>query len=142
MTRLALMIVATLLVCAPAGATFEMDDPMQQLDELREAQEAENAKARSSSLVVLEKRDYLKMIVANYVHGFKEFDTTVRSSGELVEVGIYYRPDDQDKDRAEQLSNRFRKELPLILEDPVYQWAKDVAVEVSVRSSPVPGLDN
>ena len=142
MKRLTLVLVIGLLACAPAGATFEMDDPLQQIEDLRATQETENAKAQTSSYVVLEKRDYLKLIVGNYVHGFNEFDTTIQTSNDEIGVGIYYRPGDQDKGRAEQLAERFRKELPFILGDPGYPWAKEVTIQVSVRQAPVPDLSD
>lgn len=142
MKRLALVLIIGLLACAPAGATFEIDDPLQQIEDLRATQETENAKAQGSSYVVLEKRDYLKLLIGNYVHGFNEFDTTVQTSNDEVLVGIYYRPVDQDKGRAEQLAKRFRKELPMVLDNPGYPWAKEVAIQVSVRQAPIPDFSD
>ena len=82
--------------------------------------------------IELEKRDYLKLIVGNYVHGFKEFDTSVVAFDDSVSVGIYFDSDEQDKSRADQLAERFRKQLPLMLER--YEWADEIAVVVSVYS--------
>jgi hypothetical protein len=80
--------------------------------------------------IVLDKKDYLTLIVSNYVHGFKEFDTSVTSFEDGVSVGIYYDSSTQSKDRANQLAERFRFQIPLML--GTYNWAKDIKVIVNV----------
>ena len=134
MKRLVLILVLCHLACMPAVATFEVDDPVQSIEDLRAANAAGKANSHAD-LIALDKRDYLKLIVGTYVHGFNEFDTTIWTSGELVKVGIYYSPNEQDKRRAEQLAKRFREQLPLILGEPQYQWANDVGIEVSVHQA-------
>ena len=132
MKRLVLVFVFWQLACMPAVATFETDDPLQQIEALRATQEAENA-SKGTSLVTLDKRDYLKLIVGTYVNGFNEFDTTIWTSDELVKVGIYFDPDKQDEGRAGQLAEQFREQLPLILGEARYKWASDVEIEVGVH---------
>ena len=80
--------------------------------------------------IELEKRDYLLLIVGNYVNGFKEFDTSVVAFDDSVSVGIYFDSDGQDNNRADQLAERFRKQIPLMLER--YEWADEIAVVVNV----------
>jgi len=134
MKRLVLVLVLCHLACVPAVATFEVDDPVQQIEDLRTADPAGKTN-RHADLIALDKRDYLKLIVGTYVHGFNEFDTTIWTSDELVKVGVYYDPNEQDKRRAEQLVKRFMEQLPLILGEPQYQWANDVGIEVSVHNA-------
>jgi len=118
----------------PAAATFELDDPVQSIEDMRAAQAVGEANSHAD-LIALDKRDYLKLIVGTYVHGFNEFDTSIWTSDELVKVGIYYNPNEQDERKAEQLAERFREQLPLILGEPQYQWANDVGIEVSVHNA-------
>ena len=132
MKRLILILVLCHLACMPAVATFELDDPVQSIEDLRAAQAVGETNSHAD-LIALDKRDYLKLIVGIYVHGFNEFDTTIWASDELVKVGIYYNPTEQDKRRAEQLAKQFREQLPLILGEPQYQWANDVGIEVDTH---------
>ena len=80
--------------------------------------------------IELEKRDYLMLIVGNYVHGFKEFDTSVVAFDDSVSVGIYYDAETQDGNKAETLADRFRKQLPRLLAK--YEWANEVTFVVNV----------
>ena len=80
--------------------------------------------------IELEKRDYLTIIVSNYVHGFKEFDTSVVTFDDSINVGIYYNSNKQNFDRAEQLAARFKEFLPSMLE--AYDWASDISIVVNV----------
>jgi hypothetical protein len=82
--------------------------------------------------IELEKKDYLTLLVMNYVHGFKEFDTSVVSLEGAVSIGIYYDTSTQAEARANQLALRFRSQLPVKLNQ--YQWAKNVKVIVNVYS--------
>ena len=82
--------------------------------------------------IELEKKDYLALIVSNYVYGFNEFDMSVVGYEEAVSVGIYYDVSTQKENRAVQLSERFRKNIPKILEK--YSWAKNIEVLVNVYS--------
>jgi len=132
MKRLVLVLVLCHLYCMPAVATFELEDPVQSIEDMRAAKAVGETNSHAE-LIALDKRDYLKLIVGTYVHGFNEFDTTIWTSDELVKVGIIYNPNEQDKRRAEQLAERFREQLPLILGEPQYQWANDVGIEVSVQ---------
>ena len=131
MKRLVLIFVLCQLAVVPAVATFEVDDPVQQIEDLRTAEKAGNTNG-NADLIALDKTDYLKLIVASYVNGFNEFDTTTWTSDELVKVGIYYDPGEQDRDRAEQLAAQFREKLPLMLAEAQYRWARDVEIEVAI----------
>ena len=82
--------------------------------------------------IELEKKDYLALVVGNYVHGFNEFDTSIVTFENAVRVGIYYDQSTQDRNRAVQLSERFRTQIPKIL--MTYPWADEVEVTVSVYS--------
>lgn len=137
MKRYALVFVLCLLVPGSAGATFELEDPAQELNKFQTVQEAENANRptpvlSSTGLVQLAKKDYLKLLVGTYVNGFHQFDTTIWTSDEIVKVRIFHGPDEQDAGRAEQLAKQFRDHLQMLLGDPGYKWANDVKIEVSV----------
>ena len=82
--------------------------------------------------IELEKKHYLTLIIGNYVHGFKEFDTSVVSFDDSISIGIYYDISTQKETRADQLANRFRVNIPKILQK--YSWANDVEVIVNVYS--------
>jgi len=77
------------------------------------------------------KADYIKLIVSGYVHGFKEFDTSVVAFDDgSVSVGIYYDVSSQSPSRAEQLKQRFEKQVPLLFSK--YDWGKNIRLRVSV----------
>jgi len=59
----------------------------------------------------ISKADLINLQASSYVHGFKEFDTSVVAFEDSVSVGIYYDYDTQSKDRAEQLAEKFSKQL-------------------------------
>ena len=80
----------------------------------------------------IEKKDYLSLIVGNYVHGFKEFDTSVTSFDDSVSIAIYYDKTTQDEKRAKQLASRFRTHISGILGK--YSWTKGVIIKVNVYS--------
>ena len=80
----------------------------------------------------IEKKDYLSLIVGNYVHGFKEFETSVTSFDDSVSIGIYYDISTQKEQRANQLANKFRTQVPKQLIQ--YKWANNVKVIVNVYS--------
>lgn len=82
--------------------------------------------------IELEKKDYLSLVIGNYVHGFKEFETSVTSFEDSVSIGIYFDASTQEEHRANQLANRFRSQVPIMLKQ--YKWAKDVVVKVNVYS--------
>jgi hypothetical protein len=84
----------------------------------------------SAEIVQLEKRFALKVLVASYVNGFKEFDTTVVGFDDSVSVGIYVERDGQTRENAEILANRFREQIPKLLE--LNAWAKDIKVVVTI----------
>ena len=85
--------------------------------------------------ITLTKKNYITLIVGNYVHGFKEFETSVTSFDDSVSIGIYYDPSTQSKVRANTLTERFRFQIPHKLNS--YKWAKGVEVIVSVYSHDV-----
>jgi hypothetical protein len=78
------------------------------------------------------KSDAIILTVSAYVHGFKEFDTSVIASDDSVSVGIYFDLTTQENHRAEMLAKRFRIHIPGVLSK--YKWAKDVKVIVTVYS--------
>ena len=82
--------------------------------------------------IELEKKDYLTFIISGYVHGFKEFDTSVVGFNDSVSVGIYYDLLTQSRSRADQLAERFRLKIPSMLSQ--HSWAKGIKVVVSVYS--------
>lgn len=90
------------------------------------------ASTSQAETILLEKKDYLNLIVSSYVNGFNEFDTTIVTFDDSVSVGIYYDSNEQDESRANQLAERFRKYLPAFFEK--YDWADDISVLVSVYS--------
>jgi hypothetical protein len=84
-----------------------------------------------SYAIELTKEDYIKLIVSNYVHGFKEFDTSVIAFDDgSVRVGIYYDIKSGSVSRANQLSRRFENQIPALLSG--YDWGKDISLIVSV----------
>ena len=82
--------------------------------------------------IELEKKDYLILVVGNYVHGFKEFETSVTSFNDSLSIGIYYDESTQSEIRANQLAKRFRFQIPRKLSQ--YPWAKDIEIIVNVYS--------
>jgi hypothetical protein len=88
------------------------------------------ASLAQAETIPLEKRDYLNIIVSSYVNGFNEFDTTIVTFDDSISVGIYYDSNEQDESRAKKLADRFRHNLPSLLEK--YDWADDISVLVSV----------
>ena len=82
--------------------------------------------------IELEKKDYISLVVSNYVHGFKEFETSVTAFPDSVSIGVYYDSKTQSKKRANQLAERFRVQIPVKLKE--YKWSKNVKVIVNVYS--------
>lgn len=80
----------------------------------------------------ISQKDYIALIVSSYVHGFKEFDTSVTAFNDSVSIGIYYDQSTQDRKRAYQLAKRFESQVPAKLSQ--YEWGKDVKVIVNVYS--------
>lgn len=83
-----------------------------------------------SETVEFDKKFALKVLVASYVNGFKEFDTTVVGHDDRVSIGIYVDSEVQSRERASHLANRFREQVPKLLE--LNSWAKDIKVIVNV----------
>ena len=84
-----------------------------------------------SNALEVTKGDYIALIVSNYVHGFKEFDTSVKAFDDgSVSVGIYYDIKSGSVSRANQLSRRFENQIPALLSR--YEWGKDISLIVSV----------
>jgi len=136
MKRLVLIGLLSLLVgnCW-AQQTFELEDPAATLQEdIKHAEEAVLQQEELYGVYHLKNSDYLKLFVGNYIHGFKEFDTTVTAVDSSVTVGVYYDPSEQDKNRAEQLAKRFREQLPVMFEELTYKWADTVYIKVNVHS--------
>ena len=124
------------------GPGFELEDPAQDVaDSIEEAEENyEKAKLKAAQQhstyagFKLRRTEYLSLLAGIYVNGFKEFDTTVKTYEESVSIGIYYDPTMQEKNRAEQLADRFRKDLPLMFEETQHEWAAKVEITVTVHS--------
>ena len=80
--------------------------------------------------IELAKKDYLAMIVCNFVYGFIKFEMSVTTTDNLVSVGVYYNSRFNADSLAYDLAEVFREEIPAILKE--YEWANDVSVEVIV----------
>jgi hypothetical protein len=80
--------------------------------------------------VKIDTKDYLALIVGNYVNGFNEFDTTIVTLENSVSVSIYFDTHNQDRERAEQLADRFRKQIPHLINR--YEWAKGTNLKVTL----------
>ena len=122
-----------LLAAGSSDATFELEDPAQELEEFQEAKALEDASvsmkvSTSAGLVQLAKRDYLKLLVGTYVNGFHQYNTTIWTSDEVVKIRIFHEPGDQGG--AEEQAEHFRDHLQMVLGDPGYPWANDVEIEV------------
>jgi len=84
----------------------------------------------SAETIKFTKSDAINLTVSSYVHGFKEFGTSVIGLDDSVSIGIYYDSKTQQKQTADILAKRFRKQVPAILSR--YSWGKKVKVHVSV----------
>jgi len=129
-------VIALCLLAGISVADFEIKDPASQ-DEAMSGEEqmhviGKGAATNTGKSIRLAKRDYLKLIVGNHVHGFKAFDTLVDTNDDSVFVGIFHGTDENEKANAEQFADYLRKELPVILESPEYKWAKGVNLTVTV----------
>ena len=129
MKRHTLIAVLCLLASASLNATFELDDPALMFEVVNTDQTVEDV-YRFADLILIEKSEYLELVVGNYVNGFKEFDTSVVAHDDSISVGIYHDSNEQSALRAEQLADRFRKQLPIMLEK--YDWADDISILVNV----------
>lgn len=132
-------IILPVILCLLAGAgnaDFELKDPAS--PEEAEAIEQQmkpvfkSSKEYAGDTIRLAKSDYLKLIIGNHVHGFKRFDSLVNASDDAVFVSIFYGEDEGKKAGAEKFADYLRKQLPVILGNPQYRWAKDVDITVSV----------
>ena len=83
-----------------------------------------------SETIRLTKNDYLTLIVGNYVHGFKEFETSVTASDGTVNITIFYSNFLDNEGRVFWLADLFQLKIPEILKQ--YSWAKDVTINVEV----------
>ena len=80
--------------------------------------------------IELTKNDYLTLIVGNYVHGFKEFETSVTASDGAVSITIFYSNFLDNEARVFWLADLFQMKIPGILKQ--YSWAKDVTINVEI----------
>jgi len=80
--------------------------------------------------IELAKKDYLALIVCNFVYGFMKYEMSVATTDNLVSIGIYYNSRLYADSLAYDLAEMFREEIPEILKE--YEWANDVTVEVIV----------
>lgn len=86
-----------------------------------------------STPYMMSKREYLELLVGNYVHGFKEFGTSIYilpDPDDMLYVDIYYDAKTQKKLSAMKFQRHLTKELPYVLAR--YEWAKDIPVEVNI----------
>jgi hypothetical protein len=72
--------------------------------------------------------DYLKLIIGNYIHGFNQFDTTLVVMNNSVSIRIYYK-NEKNLDDVQKLTERFKNQIPHILER--YHWTTTTNVIVS-----------
>ena len=84
----------------------------------------------NSKGIELAKKDYLAMIVGNFVYGFHKYEMSVTTTDNRVLVGIYYNSRFYADSLPDELAEMFREEIPAILKE--YDWANDVSVEVIV----------
>ena len=84
----------------------------------------------NSKGIELAKKDYLAMIVCNFVYGFHKYEMSVTTTDNQVLVGIYYNSRFYVDSLPNDLAERFREEIPAILKE--YEWANGVSVEVVV----------
>ncbi|UCH82097.1 MAG: hypothetical protein JSW20_05570 [Nitrospiraceae bacterium] len=84
----------------------------------------------TAETVKFNKSDAISLMVTSYVHGFKEFGTSVIALDDSVSVGIYYDLKTQKKQKAEMLAKRFREKIPIILSK--YPWGKNIQVYIAV----------
>ena len=119
-----------------SNADFETKDPASP-EETKAAEEqmrsiGKSSRENSGDTIQLTRSDYLKLIVGNHVHGFKAFDTLVNANDDTVFVVVFHGKGEKEKTEAEQFANYLRKELPVILGKPGYQWAKGVSLTVAI----------
>lgn len=124
------------LLTGASSADFEVKDPASP-EEAKAIEQQMKPVFKSSNeyagdTVRLAKSDYLKLIIGNHVHGFKSFDSLVNASDSAVFVGVFYGEDEAKKAGAEKFADYLRKELPVILGNPEYRWAKGVDITVAV----------
>ena len=79
--------------------------------------------------IELAKKDYLALIVSNYVYGFNDYETSVTATDKLVSIGIYYDSQLHSETEYYEIADYFRAKIPEILKQ--YSWAKEVAIEVN-----------
>ena len=82
--------------------------------------------------VVVDKRVLLELMVGNFIHGYKEYGTTVYVTDNKLYVEIFYDARSQSKLDALVFKRKVEKEMPYVLQR--YDWSKSVAFEVSVFS--------
>ena len=58
------------------------------------------------------------MLVASYVNGFRQYDTTVVGDENFASIGVYIDREGQTREGAEALSSRFREQATKSLEVP------------------------
>lgn len=102
----ALMIVAMVSIVQPAPVQASLDDTL-----------------------VLRKRDYLELMVGNYVHGFKQFGSTVYMNENTLQIDVFYGAD-QGKLKALRFKRHLEKEMPYVLNK--YDWSSQIAFEISI----------
>lgn len=86
-----------------------------------------------STPYLMNKREYLELLVGNYVHGFKEFGTAIYilpDPNDVLYVDIYYDVERQKKLQAMKFQRHLAKELPYVLAR--YEWAKDIPIEINI----------
>ena len=84
----------------------------------------------TAETIEIDRRDYISLIVGNYVHGFNRFDTGIVSFNNSVSISIYYDENKQSRVMAERLAERFEAQIPLIFKHN--GKLKDVKVIVNV----------
>ena len=76
----------------------------------------------------ISKDDYLKLIIGHYIHGFNQFDTSLVVMNNSVSIRIYYK-NEKNLDDVKKLSERFKNQIPYILER--YHWTTTTDVMVN-----------
>lgn len=86
-----------------------------------------------STPYLMSKREYLELLVGNYIHGFKEFGTAIYilpDPNDVLYVDVYYDEKSQKKLDAMKFQRHLAKELPYVLAR--YDWAKNIPIEINI----------
>ena len=78
----------------------------------------------------INRRDFLELVVGNYVHGFKHFGTSIYFVENKLVIEVYYDAKTQDKVSALVFKRKIEKQIPFLLQR--FEWANNLQYEVEV----------